>query len=390
MKVLHVCLAAFFPDNYTYQENMLPKYHKQLGYDVEVIASLLTFDKNGNAVYMDKPSTYKNEYDIKVTRLQNKKPLKLMRRLRVFDGTEKALNEAKPDIIFIHNGTFLDILVFKEYLKKHPNVRVYVDNHGDFSNSARNWVSLNILHKGLWRWCIRQIEPYTTKFYGVLPTRVDFLKDVYHTPGNKTELLVMGADDEMVNAAHDPSVRQDIRENLNLSEKDFVIITGGKIDHFKKQTLYLMEAVHQLNMPNVKLVVFGSVVEDMQESVRNLSHDNVQYIGWINSQDAYQYFAASDLGVFPGRHSVLWEQAVGTGLPLVVKEWPGTKHVDIGGNIVFLVNDSIEEIRTVISDIISQPGKYEQMKHAAQTKGLKSFSYLEIARRSIGASAENE
>lgn len=52
MKVVHLCLGCFFPDNYSYQENMLPKFHKQLGYDVEVIASLATFDKNGKASFL--------------------------------------------------------------------------------------------------------------------------------------------------------------------------------------------------------------------------------------------------------------------------------------------------------------------------------------------------
>ena len=52
MKIVHLCLGAFFPDNYSYQENMLPKFHKKQGFDVEVIASLETFDKDG------KPSCY--------------------------------------------------------------------------------------------------------------------------------------------------------------------------------------------------------------------------------------------------------------------------------------------------------------------------------------------
>ena len=47
MRITHLCLACFFPDGYSYQENMLPKYHKKLGHDVSVIASLQTFDKNG-------------------------------------------------------------------------------------------------------------------------------------------------------------------------------------------------------------------------------------------------------------------------------------------------------------------------------------------------------
>ena len=41
MKVVHLCLACFYPDGYSYQENMLPQYHKMLGMEVAIIASLV-------------------------------------------------------------------------------------------------------------------------------------------------------------------------------------------------------------------------------------------------------------------------------------------------------------------------------------------------------------
>ena len=147
MKIVHMCLGCFFPDNYSYQENMLPKFHKELGYDVEVIASLVTFDKNGKGTFLPKGSTYQNEYDIKVTRLDNKNPLKIYRKMKRFIGTYQALERANPDILFIHGCQFMDMDEVVKYLKKHKTVRVYVDNHADFSNSGTNFFSKNILHK---------------------------------------------------------------------------------------------------------------------------------------------------------------------------------------------------------------------------------------------------
>ena len=44
MKILHLMLACFYIDKYSYQENYLPKYHKKQGHDVEIIASLFTFE----------------------------------------------------------------------------------------------------------------------------------------------------------------------------------------------------------------------------------------------------------------------------------------------------------------------------------------------------------
>lgn len=72
-----------------------------------------------------------------------------------------------------------------------------MDNHSDFSNSARNWLSKNVLHKIVWRTMAKN-RTICKKFYGVLPARVDFLIDVYNLPKEKCELLVMGADDDLV------------------------------------------------------------------------------------------------------------------------------------------------------------------------------------------------
>ena len=150
MKVTHLCLACFFPDGYSYQENMLPKYHKLQGHEVSVIASLQTFDENGNVSYMDKVSEYRNEYDIPVIRLDYKKPDKIYKKLKRFNGVKEALEKTRPEILFIHGCQFLDIDIVIDYLKQNPEIVVYVDNHADFSNSATNWLSLHILHKMIW------------------------------------------------------------------------------------------------------------------------------------------------------------------------------------------------------------------------------------------------
>ena len=59
MRITHLCLGCFFPDGYSYQENMLPKYHKLMGADVTVIASLQTFNERGKIAYMKEPSESK-------------------------------------------------------------------------------------------------------------------------------------------------------------------------------------------------------------------------------------------------------------------------------------------------------------------------------------------
>lgn len=384
MKIVHLCLGCFFPDGYSYQENMLPKFHKQLGHDVEVIASLVTFDKEGKGTFLEKGSIYQNEYDIKVTRLDYKKPLKMYRKLKRYIGTYEVLEKANPDVLFIHGCQFMDMDVVVKYIRKCPNIRVYVDNHADFSNSGTNWISKNFLHKGVWRHTAHIIEPYTKKFYGVLPARVDWLVNMYKLSKDKCELLVMGADDEKVAEACNPECRNGIRSKYGINENDFLIVTGGKIDAAKVQTLLLMDAVAQIINPKVKLIVFGSVTPDLQEQVeKRCVEGKVLYIGWIKSDDSYKYFAAADLVVFPGRHSVFWEQVAGLGVPMICKYWEGTTHVDLGGNVEFLKEDSVAEIKGKIEELIRCPEKYKQMKAIAAEKGMETFSYKKIAERAL-------
>lgn len=386
MKILHVCLAAFYVDNYSYQENMLPKYHKKLGYDVSILASLQSFDKNGNPSFLDKGKEYINEHGIPVTRIEYKKIMKsIVRKLKIYDGVYEFINKQKPDIIFIHGCQFSNMKDIKKYIKENPSTKVYVDNHCDFSNSATNWFSKYILHRILWRHSAKLIEPYTEKFYGVLPARVDFIVDMYNINKNKVELLVMGADDEKVNEAIKEDIKVSIRKKYDISQNDFLIVTGGKIDKYKKQTLLLMEAIKLIDNPNLKLLVFGSVTEELQNEVKELEDGNlVKYIGWIDSHEAYNYFAAADLVVFPGRHSVFWEQVVGLGIPMVVKYWEGTTHIDIGGNCKFLYDDSVDEIKNVITKILNDYKTYRDMKIISSKKGKNIFSYKQIAQNSIG------
>lgn len=382
MKIIHICLCGPVTDGWNYQDNMLAKYHKKLGFDVVILASRWVYGNDGKKHLSDK-NVYTDANGVKMIRLPMKGSENPERKLKRFGHLKDTLDEECPDVLFIHGCQFLDISDVVHYLKHHKNVTVYVDNHADFSNSATNWISKNILHKILWKHCAQKINPYVTKFYGVLPARVDFLTDLYKLPKEKCELLVMGADDEKVAAAFRTNARPKIREKYRIAPDDFLIMTGGKIDAWKTQTLLLMKAVAKIDRPNVKLIVFGSVVAELMDQVQALCvNDKVQYIGWIDAVDSCNYFSAADLVVFPGRHSVFWEEVAGMGIPMFCKYWEGTTHVDLGGNAEFLYQDSADEIQTKIEELLNNPEKYESMQIAAK-KGAKYFSYKDIAERCV-------
>lgn len=383
MNITHLCLAGMITDGWTYQENLLISYHIKMGYDVSVITSQWVYE-TGSKLVKTKNNNYVSTEGAHYIRLPIKNRDKINNRFKRYTGIVEALDITQPDILFVHGLQFLDISIIANYIKAHSNIRLYVDNHSDFSNSGKNWLSKNVLHGIIWKHYAQLIETYTYKFYGVLPARVDFLKCVYGLPDEKCELLVMGADDEQVKEAAQPEMRKSVREKYEISDDDFLVVTGGKIDKWKTQTLLLMKAIQNINKENVKLIVFGSVSQELQMQVQQLVDGvKVQYIGWIQSKDSYKYFGAADLAVFPGRHSVFWEQVTGQGIPMIVKDWPGTHHVDLGGNVKFLKEDSDKEIQSAIEQLLDNPDEYKKMKQVAMDKGMQVFSYKNIAKRAL-------
>jgi 1,2-diacylglycerol 3-alpha-glucosyltransferase len=383
MRIVNACVSGPVTDGLSYQDNLITKYQKKNGNDVVIVTSEWIWKTSGK-MGKDPRHDYINEDGVRVIRLPILGKDDFNRKFKKFDRLYETIEQLHPDILFIHGVSCYSDDVYAKYLKNHPEVIAYADNHADFSNSATNWLSKNIQHKIIWGYHARKLVPYVKKFYGVLPARVDFLTDVYGIPKEKCELLVMGADDELVEKERHTEARAAVREKYNIAKDDFLIVTGGKIDQWKTQTLLLMEAVQKIESRKVKLIVFGSVVDELKEKVNNLADgEKVQYIGWQQSADSYPLFAASDLAVFPGRHSVFWEQVAGQGIPMLVKDWPGTHHVDLGGNVEFLIRDSSDEIKQKIEELVENPEKYKKMKDVAEEKGMRVFSYRNIARRAI-------
>lgn len=383
MKILHCCLANFYIDNYGYQENIMPKMHKLQGHEVQIVASTETFINNKNLGYI-KPSKYLTKEGIIINRIPYVKylPLFITKKLRIYSGLSSILNDFHPDIIFLHDVQFISVKEIVNYCKKNK-VIVYADCHTDFVNSARNWISKNILHKIIYKWCANIIEPYTRKFYGVLPLRVDFLRKVYKIPENKLDLLVMGADDSQFDFNKKNSIRSRFRKEHNISEKDFLVVTGGKIDSAKNIHI-LLQAISEINNENIKIVFFGSIKEDIKNEILKYIDDSiVKYLGWLDSNQIYDVLLSSDLAIYPGTHSVLWEQSIGVGLPCILKRWKGMEHFDVGGNCIFIDEINAINIKEKILLLYNDSQMFKMMKDVSMNIGANKFQYSKISKYAI-------
>lgn len=386
MKILHCCLASFYIDNYGYQENILTKIHKLQGFDVMIVASTESLNREKGLVYLPS-SSYVTPDGIPIVRLPYVSIFSkaISRKLRIYKGISKVLESFAPDIIFMHDGQTAAVYPIVKYIHKHPCVKLYIDSHTDEVNSARSWISKNILHRIIYRMYVHHTIPHTQKYYGTLPARVDFYVNYYGTPKEKTDFLPMGINDMEIDFGKRDIVRKQLREKWGIAPDDFVIVTGGKIDE-RKNIHILLEALSNIKSAKVKLLLFGSVTDNVKEQIDSFisSDKRIAYAGWISASETYKYFFAADLACFPGTHSTLWEECVGYGIPAIFKRWKGITHVDRGGNCIMLEDVNTQKLFHILNRIITDENLYTFLKEKARSQDVMDFFlYSKIALKAI-------
>lgn len=384
MTIVHISPCAPFNDGWGFQENLLPKQHLKMGNKVTLITTT-KIHKDGGVAQV-KPEVFRSKDGFDVIRLPyvhypGKHITNVFMRLKVYDH----LVRLKPDFIFYHgliSQTIFEVIRYKKAAENRGGSCVIVqDNHLDYNIGCDPKTFKQKLLRSYYRIMNSRSQKYVEKVYGVTPWRKRYAEEYFHISPDKTDVLIMGADDEKIDFTNRAVIRAQIRGKYQINPDDFLVVTGGKIDH-KKKIHTLMEACG--NLKGVKLLIFGSVSEQIQDEYQKLLHkySNIIFVGWIDSDKVYNCFFAADLAFFPGQHSVLWEQACAAKVPCVFARWPGMDHVDNGGNAIFMEEIQPEAIRTLLMQLRFTP-MYTRMKSAAESELTDIYLYSNIAEKSL-------
>ena len=381
MVIVHIAPNAPYNDYWGYQDNILPKYQKKLGHDVSLIITN-TMHEGGKIVETECREYVLND-GVRVIRMAvDKKPHPLLTTLTAHMPVYEKLKELKPDFIFYHglvSTTIYDVVKYKK--KINPACVIVQDNHLDYNIGRVCKGVKSYVVREHYRRIHRKTRKYITRVYGVTPWRRTYAEDYFAVSPDKTDVLIMGADDEKIDFANRESIRRDIREKYSVGDNEFLVVTGGKIDKKKKIHL-LMKACGELE--GVKLLVFGNVNEDIKEEFDSLlaNHPNIVYIGWLDADKVYDYFFAADLVAFPGQHSVLWEQACACKVPCLFEKWDGMDHVNNGGNSVLVAPVTVETLKASVEEL-KFTDKYAEMKKIAESDATDVYLYSKIAEKSL-------
>ena len=368
-----VIMSDFFSEPLEYQENLLVKYYGKHGHAVTVLTSTFTsvFDYYADRYDPRLPEQTVTYGSAKIVRLPYR--YNILNRLRAFRRLDDILARERPDLIFVHDimPNLLDVL---RYQRRVPHCRIILGYHADSSNSGRNWLSLRILHGVIRKWFLDRARPRLSRIFPIVPASAQFLHEIYGVPHAEMELLPLGADTDLGAEVVARGEGSALRTALGIPADHVVIFTGGKLTPGKRTEL-LIHALRQLAQPNLHLIVVGDVDAGKEQYKRVLAEAaqglaNVRFVGWQERRDIYRHMAACDLAVFPASQSILWQQAISMGLPLIVGDSGGQDVTYLNGhdNIVILRGQEIssEHLARAIRDLTADGTRLQRMRAGAR------------------------
>lgn len=378
MKIAHLCLSCFYIDNYSYQENILVQQNIADSHQTIVIASTETINKKGEKVYVP-PKKYHGTDNAIVYRLPYSKkiPRILQNKVRSYQGVLKILNEFNPDIIYFHGISAYELLTVRKFKVKNPNVKVIVDVHSDHNNSARNWLSKNVLHKSFYKSIFQLALPYIDKIYCCSLEAMDFAIDVYNSPIEKCEFYPLGG--VCLEDQDYYSRRSQKRKELNIKTNDILILQTGKFDSHKKLIESLKE-FSKTESSNLIYIVAGSFSDDIEEDALNLisKDQRIKYVGWVNSEEIKNYLCASDLYIQPGSQSATMQQSLCLRNPVILNDVKSHR-VFVNGNGWLIRKHS--DIYEILEEIIRNPNVLERMSSRSYQIALEKLDYRKLAKK---------
>ncbi|WP_338538506.1 glycosyltransferase [Janibacter terrae] len=207
--------------------------------------------------------------------------------------------------------------------RRGTRVALYGDNAAMYATLSPWQARTKLLAFGVSKGLLyRLVNARSTASYGYTPNTITRLK---FTTGKTTmELLPLAYDDTVFTVS--PQARLEIRRRHSFGDRDTVIVAAGKIQPQKRLDV-LVESVAQLlpTHPGLRLMIVGmdqsTVARELERQVHDRGLGSVtRFLPFVGAQELNEIFNAADLGVWPAMPAITIQQAMGTGLRVLVPE----------------------------------------------------------------------
>ena len=379
MKILHLCLSCLYIDNYTYQENILPRINHEDGHDVRILASTETYVDNAHLGYVE-PAEYVTEYGVPIKRLPYVKAGNgfVTHKFRAYPHLYEEIAAFAPDVILSHDLSYWSVLDVIRYKKAHPAVKLYADTHTAYNNSGTNWLSLHILHRGLYRYLTKKAFPYLEKYFYISDECREFSHEVYDIPNEKMEFYPLGG--TLLSDEEYAAVRAKRRTELGLVENDRLYIHSGKLDALKRSD-ELFRAFSAVDDPHAVLAVIGSIPEDRNSILLPLmeADKRIRYLGWRTGEELQEYLCAADLYCQPGSQSATMQNAVCRYCPVMLYPHPAHTADYDRGEVIWIKTQA--DMEMVFRSLAADPAQLKPLRENAEKLARELLDYRRLAAR---------
>lgn len=366
-----------YAEGWSYHRNLMSEQNKKDGHDVTIITTEYTMGKNGESIKTDSGISYTTS-KIKIVRLKARVPclpLIIQDRLRWVVGLYKQITIERPDVIMVHDIQFLSLTDISRYKTEHPSVYLCGDNHGDYFNSARKFLSKEILHKHFYRYIVQKNFKNFDKFLYLSYETKTFFEEMYNVDLKQAvfspiSFPIMSLDEKAI-------IRKDIRRKLEISEDTILLVHSGKLES-RKKTQSILSALKQIPEGNFKLIIIGSIPKDEHESLISLINKDkrVDFLGWKNASELRRYVAAADLYLQPGTQSVTFMDSLSVATPVMT--YPHISYQPYFNGCELKVC-STDEIINALNKILEEPPILQRKSILAHETAKQYFDIKKAA-----------
>ena len=198
----------------------------------------------------------------------------------------------------------------------------------------------------------------------------------YGIPENKITIIYNGIDIDRFKVPD--AKRSAIRKKLGFSDTDIVVSYIGRVE-VHKNVISALRAFMSIkgHEKDLKLLVVGdgNVLDDVQAEAAPLK-DRAKFMGMLKYDDVPQYYAASDIIVYPSLYEGLGNvilESMASGKPILASNVGGINEVFVKGT-GYLVEPTPTAIQERLEELISDEGLRQSMgKRGREAVGANSW-----------------
>lgn len=176
-------------------------------------------------------------------------------------------------------------------------------------------------------------------------------------------------------------LRQKIRKEYNIKEKEIVISVAGKLVSWKSQEK-IIAAMELLEKSHIYMTLFiigsGKELPVLIEKSKNLKNSKVYFPGFVTIENLPAYYAASDMYVHPALiepHSIAISEAIYMQCPVIISDKCGSyglnDDVQDGKNGFVYNYDNINNLAEKIMQLVNNENLRKSFGEYSHTISLK-------------------